>query len=203
MSNPKSSNETERKRHIEEMKEKLRRHLGGSEPLIGGNFKSLKDEEAFLEHILFMEGVDEQPLFDLLEKGGVALPEPDSMPDSELHDKLWEVIRAMALLGQYLVNTDHLSDRGLYEVLWNEILREPTSVSPDASNAYACIDLLGGCSDEDIQTRLRFYADEEERLSWQEEFPDEILPPHEPPPYDRDRHLPVPPAGYSPPRESC
>lgn len=203
MSNRKLSSEQQRKRHIEEMKEQMRRHFGSSEPFSAGHFNSLKDEEEFLEHILFMEGVNEQPLFDLLEKGGVALPQPDSMTDSELHDKLWEVIRAMALLGHYLSNTDHLSDRRLYEVLWNEILREPTSVSPPFSNAYAYIDILGGCSEEDIQTRLKFYADEEERLSWQEEFPDEILPPHEPPPYDRDRHLPAPPDGYSPRHEAC
>lgn len=203
MCSAKESLEQQRKRHIEEMKEQWRQHMGCPEPFPPDTFKNLEDEEEFLEHILFMEGVNEQPLFEILEKGGIELPKPDSLDDGKLHDKLWEVIRSMALLGQYLSSTDHLSDRQLYETLWNDILHEPTSVCPDHSNASSHIDILGGCSEEDIQTRLRYYADEEERLSWMEEFPDDILPPREPLPHDRDRHLPAPPDGHSPENEVC
>ena len=58
----------------------------------------------------------------------------------------------MARLGRYLSSTDHLSDRELYERLWTDILREPTSVCPDDPSMSCHIDLLGGCSDEDLRS---------------------------------------------------
>jgi hypothetical protein len=191
MSKKKELSERKRKQHIREMKEQLARHTGDSEFLYLGGLKSLKAQEEFLEHILFMEGVGERPLFDQLENGGVQLPHPENLEEPQIHAKLWEVIHAMALLGHYLSNTDHLSDRQLYETLWNDILREPTSICPPNSNASCHIDILGGCSEEDLQLRLKYYADEYERMDWAEEFPETPLPPQEALPYDRDRHLPA------------
>ena len=52
------------------------------------------------------------------------------------------------------------------------------------------IDLVGSGSEEDIANYLRYYADESTRRDWAREFPDLVLPPHEQPPYDRDRRLP-------------
>ncbi len=196
MSEVKKSKELKRDQHIQEMKEQLKRHFGPSEPLFLGKFGSPEEEEEFLEHILFIEGVGEEPLFDLLEKGGIQLPRPADMDDEQLRKKLWEVINGMALLGCYLSSTDHLSDRQLYEVLWTDILREPTSVRPNNDNAACHIDLLGGCSEEDLQLHLKYYADEEERLDWANQFPEDIIPPREPLAYDRDRHLPVPPSPH-------
>ena len=198
MSKTKELSERKRKHHIREMKEKLTRHLGNPECLYLGGLKSLKAQEEFLEHILFMEGVEERPLFDQLEHGGVQLPHPEKLEEPQLRKKLWEVIRAMALLGHYLSSTDHLSDRQLYETLWHDILREPTAICPPNSNASCHIDILGGCSEKDLQLRLKYYADEEERMHWAEEFPGAPLPPKEVLPYDRDRHLPGP--DYTSPR---
>jgi hypothetical protein len=203
MSEQKELQEQQRNQHIKEMKHQLQDHFGQSEPVFWGNFQTLEEEEKFLEHILFMEGVGEQPLFDLLEKGGVKVPRPADLDDTQLHIKLWEVINGMALLGCYLSSTDHLSDRQLYEALWTDILREPASVCPNNSNAACHIDILGGCSEEDLQLRLKYYADEEERLDWADEFPDCVLPPHESLPYDRDRHLPGPPDPLMRSTNSC
>ena len=197
MPEAKVSSEQARKQHIEEMKDQLMRHLGDPEDLYLGTFLSLKEQEDFLEHILFMEGAVEQPLFDQLENAGVRLPRPEEMDDAQLHTKLWEVINSMALLSHYLSSTDHLSDRQLYELLWRNTLREPTSICPKDSRASCHIDILGGCSEEDIQLRLKYYMEEEERLEWEAEFPDETIPPKEPLPYDRDRHLPEPDYGPS------
>ncbi len=192
MPEAKESSEQSRKRHIEEMKDQLKRHFGNPESLYLGKFKNLKEEEQFLEHIVFMEGAVEQPLFDQLENAGVRLPLAEEMDEPQLHAKLWEVINAMARLGHYLSSTDHLSDRQLYEALWHKILREPTSVCPDNSRASCHIDILGECSEEDLQLRLKYYMDEEERLNWAEEYPEDPIPPKEPLPYDRDRYLPAP-----------
>jgi len=203
MSKTKRSREQKRKQHIQEMKEQYKRYMGSSEPPFFGQFKSLKQEEEFLENILFMEGVAEQPLFDLIEASGVQLPPSEALDDANLQSKLWEVINNMAHLGHYLSRTDHLSDRQLYEVLWMHILREPTSVCPDNPNASCHIDILGGCSDEDLQLHLKYYADEEERLYWADQFPEDIIPPHEPLPYDRDRLLPASPSIYIPRSDTC
>lgn len=184
-----------RRQHIQEMKEKLQRHCGESGFVFGGNFTSLEQEERFLQQILFMEEVDAEPLFGLLEKGGIPLPQPSLLDDEQLHAKLWEAINGMALLGCYLANTDHLSDRQLYELLWTDLLREPTAVCPHDPAVSCEIDILGGCGEEDFKTRLRYYADEDERMEWEDEFPGDSMPGHEPLPYDRDKDLPRPSFG--------
>ena len=53
------------------------------------------------------------------------------------------------------------------------------------SYAYM-IDLTGSGSDEDNQTYLKYYADEEHRRQWAHDWPDDPLPEHEDPPFDRD-----------------
>jgi hypothetical protein len=186
------SEEQKRDQHIKEMKEQIRRHFGQPECPFLGEFKTSREEEAFLEHIVFMEGLGEQPLFEALESGGVQMPDAAALDNVQLKAKLWEVINAMALLGHYLERTDHLSDRQLYKLLWSELLREPTSICSDP-NAACHIDILGGCSEEDLLTKLKHYADEDERMNWADDFPDEAMPPHEPLPFDRDRLLPQPP----------
>ena len=191
MSDTKESVEEKRIRHIEEMKEKVLGMVEGPECFHLDDSLSLEIQEKFLEQILFMEGCDEQPLFEYLEKGGIRLPRPEDLDDTQIHSKLWEVINAMALSGHFLSSTDHLSDRELYERLWSDILREPTSI-PSDDRAFCHIDILGGCSDEDIKIRLKYYADEDERESWEYDFPDVEIPAKEPLPYDRDRHLPSP-----------
>jgi hypothetical protein len=42
---------------------------------------------------------------------------------------------------------------------------------------------------------MKYYADEQWRRRWQEDFPDFTMPDHEDPPYDRDRLLPQPDYG--------
>ena len=149
-------------------------------------------EEKFLQQVLAFEEADPVSPFEELAKSGVKLPSPQELDDVELHLKLWEVIRAMTLLGCYLHSTDHLSDRELYERLWTGLLREPTTLVPDNPDFACHIDIIGGFSQDDIQIYLKYYADEAIRRDWAREFPDIVIPPHEDPPYDRDRYLPEP-----------
>lgn len=60
---------------------------------------------------------------------------------------------------------------------------------PDADSACH-LDILGSGSEEDVQIGLKYYDDEDERAHWHGSFPDDAIPDHEDPPYDRDRHLP-------------
>lgn len=87
-------------------------------------------------------------------------------------------------------HTDHLSDRQLYEELWGEILREPTVLMPDNPDFACHIDMTGSGSEEHILLYLKYYADERARRIWKEDWPEDPVPEHEEPPYDRDRHLP-------------
>lgn len=128
--------------------------------------------------------------FQELVDAGVELPAPESMDDRKLAAKLSEVIDALARLRVFLSQTDHLSSRELYTLLWGDTLREPVKDVPlDESSAWH-IDLLSGGGEEDTRRYLKYYADEETRRRWLADFPDDEVPPHEEPPYDRDRHLP-------------
>lgn len=145
--------------------------------------------EGFLRNIIAWETGPFTSHFEMLQEDGIELPSPDALGDGALTAKLWEVIHALARRSTYLHRTDHLSDRELYEELWSETLHEQTLAEP--GSGWECsIDLIGSGSEEDIQTGLRYYESEEERRHWAEEFPGDIIPPHEDPPYDRDRHLP-------------
>ena len=129
--------------------------------------------------------------FERLSDAGVALTEPDAVDDAALPSTLWQVIRALAAIRVFITQTDHLSDRELYEWLWREGLRhEIPAVSDDASVWH--VDVLGTWSQRDTTLFLKYYADEEWRSGWLAEFPDFDLPAHEDPPFDRDRHLPAP-----------
>lgn len=147
-------------------------------------------EDEFWDHVAAFESTEPRALSVVLAEAGVALPPPEELDDPQLSDKLWEVIHMLALLGTFLHNTDHLSDRELYTVLWGELLREPMVLMPDNA-AFAChIDMVGSGSEEHTHLYMKYYAREEDRRSWLKDWPDDVLPEHEDPPYDRDRRLP-------------
>ena len=183
----------ERQRHIRELQERLQRIAGG--PVSMGFSEDCPEEirERFLESVVAFEEAEPVALFDELGKMGLQLPAPEEMDDVQLYNKLWEIIRCMSLLGSYLHNTGHLSDRELYRRLWSELLREPTVLLPHNQNYAEHIDIIGSGNEEDIQIYLKYYADEEERQHWAEEPMAGPIPPHEPLPFDRDRILPQAP----------
>ena len=149
-------------------------------------------EESFWKHVVDYEEAGWTTNFQQLEAAGVSLPTPDSLNDQELTVKLWEVIHKLALLRVFIEQTDHLSDRELYRHLWTDSLREETKALQPAANSAWHIQILGGCSEEDNRLYLKYYADDDSRRHWQEDFPDDPLHAHEKPPYDRDRLLPKP-----------
>ena len=83
-----------------------------------------------------MAAFDTAPLtshFEQLEASGGDLPAPDSLTEEQVTAKLWEVIHALAAMDTFLYRTDHLSDRGLYEGLWGDTLREVVPTMPRGS----------------------------------------------------------------------
>ena len=62
---------------------------------------------------------------------------------------------------------------------------------PDDVDFGCHLDPIGGFSEEDIKIYLKFYADDEIRERWRKDFPEDVIPDKDTPPYDRDRFLPT------------
>jgi hypothetical protein len=186
------ADEPNQEKRIAKLREELEK-LGGS---TGGIEDVPADiEEEFLRHVLEYETAQPITLLSLLENSGLEIPLPADLDDTNLHDKLLEIIERMASMGAYLLHTNHLSDRELYVQLYDDSLREEAVLFPENSSYVYMIDLTGSGSDEDNQVYLKYYADEEHRKQWAADWPDDSMPSHEDPPFNRDRHLPQSPLG--------
>lgn len=167
---------------------------------LGGTTVSLESmpadiEEQFLRHVLGYETPDALTLYDQLKRSGPEVLSPDQLDDTTLTGDLPILIQRLATLGVYLIHTNHLSDRELYEYLYHEGLREEAALYPDNPTYAYIIDLTGSGSDEDNQTYLKHYADEQYRNDWAHDWPDDPMPAHEDPPFNRDSSLPQSPLG--------
>ena len=192
---PKKSIETQedadRQEHIRELQRRAEEFVGGELSFFESEEMSQELRQQFWDSVVAFEKTEWITSFDLLVQGGMELPAPEELADSQLTAKLWEVIRGLAMLRMFLYNTDHLSDRELYEKLWHEVLREENPVMPVNENSACHIDLVSSGSEEDNELYLRYYADEEDRQLWAKDWPNDVMPKHEAPSYDRDRHLPT------------
>ncbi|HXF11110.1 MAG TPA: hypothetical protein VN625_10020 [Desulfuromonadaceae bacterium] len=182
-------NSVDREIRIEGLRDKITRIAGGE--MFSGKVEGCDPdlEEAFLEQVLALELHGFECPFNCLLEEGFDLPAPGRLNDADLTVKLWEVIRALAAKRLFLSSTDHLSDRELYVWLWEDALRqELMGFGLPFGNCH--LDVLGGCSEEDLILRMRYYADDEERADWAAQFPEFPMPPRQKPPYKRDCRLP-------------
>ena len=165
---------------------------------IGGSTTTLESmpadmEEEFLRHVLEYETAEPISLMRLLENSGLEVPAPDTLDKDGLRIQLKTLIERLSTLGAYVFHTNHLSDRELYDYLYHDALREEAVLFPENPSYAYMIDLTGSGSDEDNQTYLKYYADEEHRRQWAHDWPNDLIPEHEDPPFDRDRFLPQSP----------
>ena len=58
---------------------------------------------------------------------GVEVPPPHALDDPSLPKVLWEIILGLARCHVFLLSTDHLDDRQLYEELWTKYLHQPVA----------------------------------------------------------------------------
>ncbi len=186
------SDEPDQEERIAKLRAELEK-LGGSTSTLESMPADM--EEEFLRHVLEYETAEPISLFRLLENSGLEIPAPDTLEKDALRIKLKELIERMASLGAYLLHTDHLSDRELYEYLYHDGLREEAVLFPENPGYAYMIDLTGSGSEEDNQIYLKYYADDEHRRQWAHDWPDDLIPEHEDPPFDRDRFLPQSPLG--------
>jgi hypothetical protein len=188
---PLNLNPLDREIQIEKLKAQLTKIAG--ENVIFGESPGCDPAvlKAFLEHVLEFESqVSVRPL-DSLISDGIDMPVPEKLDDAALTVKLWEIISALADRHLFLQRTDHLSDRELYTWLRDDALHEEYEGFGVMMGDWH-LDVLGGCSEEDLILSMCFYASDEERERWAAEFPDFPMPPSKKPPHDRDRLLPQP-----------
>jgi hypothetical protein len=188
----KSRSGEDRKKRIEDLKRQAEQLCSGRMTTAKLDDCSSETEEAFWKYVVDYENAPWTTNFQQLENAGVSLPPPDSLDDEELTAKLWEVIRKLPLFSVFIEDTDHLSDRELYTRLWTDFLREETKAFPLLAGSACHIQMLGSGSEEDNLLYLTYYADDAWRRRWQKQFPSDLIPRHEDPPYDRDRLLPKP-----------
>ncbi|MGR9013416.1 MAG: hypothetical protein ACU83U_07210 [Gammaproteobacteria bacterium] len=186
----KTNKDAEHLEHIRDLQRRAEAFVGGELSSFESENMSTELQEQFMMHVAAFEGAEWVTSFDQLVQSGIELPAPDELNDSQLSAKLWEVIRGLAMLRTFLYSTDHLSDRELYEKLWYEVLREESPDMPINDNTACHIDLVGNGDEQENELYLRYYADEDMRRDWVKDWPDDAMPEHETPPYDRDRHLP-------------
>ncbi len=175
---------------IEQMRAEVRK-LGG---IFATDLELPSDMEvAFLRHVLEYEQAQPVSLLQILHDSDLKVPAPDDLDDSELTARLWEIIERMSSLGAYLLNTNHLSDRELYEYLYNDGLREQATLFPEDPTYAYTLDIVGGGSEEEHEIYLKFYADEAYRTRWRSSWPEDLMPEHEEPRFNRDAKLPKSP----------
>ena len=186
------ADEPDQEKRIAKLREELEK-LGGSTM----SFEAMPAdmEEEFLRHVLEYETAQPISLFTMLENSGLDIPSPVEVNEDQIPRKLKEIVEAMASLGAYLLHTNHLSDRQLYTYLYDEGLREEAVLFPENPSYAYMLDLTGSGSEEDNHCYLKYYADERHRKEWAQDWPDDPVPDHEDPPFDRDRQLPRSPLG--------
>ncbi len=138
-------------------------------------------ENEFLASMLEWERAPILPIAQWFEPP-LLLPSPETLSDSEVRELVWDAVRRLFDKRIVLDFTDHLSDRQLYCLVYRDILpsREKKIDNP---NNYLHWDCAG--VSEDAETWLRYYASEQDRQDWSEQFPEDMLPERETPPYPR------------------
>lgn len=180
----------ERRKRINELQRRADELAGGEMVAWKSDELSPEMEKDFLQSVIAYESAPLTTHCQQLEDAGVELPNPETMDDEKLTAKLWEVIEALARMRVFLNSTNHLNDRELYTELSSDVLREETKAMVLDEYSAWHIDLIGSGSEEDIYLWMKYYADEETRRQWKNDFLDYEMPEHEDPPYDRDRNLP-------------
>jgi len=127
-----------------------------------------------------------------LEAAGIRVPSPETVSEAELHTVLWDVLEGLARFHVYVLSTDHLSDRELYQELWKKYLHQPVPSLPPDKASLSLIDLAWSNGPDDADVFLAYYADLDIRNEWKKDHPGETIPRRRRRRYERDIQLPQP-----------
>ena len=135
-------------------------------------------ENDFLESMLEWERAPMLPVAEWFEPA-LAMPEPETLVDEELAERLAKTIHSLYTKNIVLEFTDHLTDRELYTLVARDIL--PTYEKKlDRRKTYLHWDCANTSDDPHIW--LTYYATDQEREVWADETgldpPPMADPPH-------------------------
>jgi hypothetical protein len=193
VNDPNELDKVDQKIRINELKRQAEELAGGEMTFMKGGSLPPEIEEAFLKSVVDYEKRAKAPQgtdLERLEKSGVKLPKPGSLKGKALEKKIFEIVKALQKINVYIASTNHLTDEELYAKLWNEILREPHPDFSKCRNGAWTHDILGCCSDEDIDLQMKYYADKKARARFKKEFPKYKMPRSAKPPSNRDKKFP-------------
>ena len=142
---------------------------------------SLRSENEFLESMIEWEHAPMLPISQWFSPE-LILEHPDTLNKQALAEELYTLIFKLFEQGIVLEFTGHLSEYQLYVVIYRDILSSVEKMLNRKNNFlhWDCADTSG-----DPETWLTYYATDEERVMWQEEF-NEFIPPHQEPPFRRN-----------------
>lgn len=132
----------------------------------------------------FLDGKEQTTLYFEIEKQGWNPPFAETLTNEEVTRALTDLIWALWDFNVIVHDSDHLSDRDLYVALL-DFIDEPTVVFPEDLDCHCHWSPIGGGSEDDLTTHLRYYSDEKDRAFWAEQYPDFEMPPMELPPFHR------------------
>jgi hypothetical protein len=112
--------------------------------------------------------------------------------EKAIPDALFGLIEALASMRVFLVNTDHLDDWELYQMLVGNVIRQPVAHVPFDERTGIVIDIVACEVAEDPTDWLKYYANNRERMEWAKQNPGKPLPQQTQTPYKRDYRLPKP-----------
>lgn len=179
--------ETERRMNINRLKNEASELTGGQMSTFESSDAPSEVLEQFWENVVDFERAPLTTLHDKLDVAAIEMPAASELNDAQLHAKLWEILRWSAENGAVYENTNHLSDRELYVWLRDDYFHQRENYAPGMVWHASPI---GSYGEEEMVIYHRYYADEEARADWAEQFPDDEMPPHEALPFDRDKSLP-------------
>jgi hypothetical protein len=132
----------------------------------------------------FLDGEIQMTPYYELEKRGCAPPFLEDLTENDdVTRELTNLVWNLADLSIYIDSVDHLSDRELYAALLS-FCDEPNIFFPGSKRACCGWSPIGGGTEDDNQTYLRYYASDEERERWKTDYC-ETLPPKDLIPFPR------------------
>ncbi|MCH2113987.1 MAG: hypothetical protein MK171_03610 [Pirellulales bacterium] len=147
---------------------------------VNAEVMSTSSENEFLQSMLDWERAPMLPISEWFQPP-LHLPAPETLNDDQLRKLLYDTIRNLFEKRIVLDFTDHHSDRQLYCLICRDIFPSHEKLILRQNN-YLHWDCAN--TDDDPDVWLRYYASEEERLSWAEETGG-LLPPMEDLPCER------------------
>ena len=185
--------EPDQEERIKNLRAEVKKLIGDERMFLLDNLPpnlSADVEERFLQNVIRYHEREPISVIELLANAGYEFVSSHKLDDKTLAVRLKEVIERISNYGVYVLQTNHLSDRELYEFL-SKCLAEEVELFPEDPGSAYIINLIGDTA-KDLQTYLKYYATRFERKQFARQF-NVPVPEHKDPPFDRDRFLPKAP----------